>query len=83
MDVISELWLFLLILGISHLGFANAFYSLSQGNAYKGDEGKPFVTSYTESLSYTYMATLGAFDSRINTFVDDNGQSIPQEVLNN
>lgn len=69
MKVLSDLKYFMLILSMSILAFANAFYILSLNN----EPEKQFVSSFYDSIKWTYLIVLGEFDTEGIIDINDSG----------
>ena len=59
-SVIDRIKVFIVILAVSILGFADTFYSLATAEVATAPEGtEPYITSYKSSLQYSYEIVLG------------------------
>lgn len=54
MQVLIKIAVFMVILGMVTVGFADTFYSLSTSTKYMEDEYPSYISSYDSSLQYSY-----------------------------
>ena len=60
---------FMVILVMVVVGFADTFYALSTSTKYMdGDEFSPYLTSYWNSIQYSYKLSLGEMPDELNDF---------------
>ena len=74
LEVIYDMASFMLVFSFTILAFADAFYTLadreggSEGDGSEGGDSGLVITSFWNSLTYTYLLTLGEFGDLPNHF---------------
>lgn len=66
MQVLIKISVFMIILLMVVVGFADTFYSLSTSTVYMEDEYPAYITSYENSLQYSYQIVLGNWPDSMN-----------------
>jgi hypothetical protein len=68
-QVLLKISVFMVILVMVVVGFADTFYALSTSTKYmEGDEFSPYLTSYWNSIQYSYKLSLGEMPDELNDF---------------